>query len=65
MEQEELLSLHLYIYVQNNPIKYIDPSGNVTKWEGIQAHKYLQIYFKYLYLRMHKPELFTEQYLDQ
>lgn len=61
-EQEELLSLNLYIYVQNNPIKYIDPSGNVTRWEGIQAHKYLQIYFKYLYLKMHKSMLGWAEY---
>ena len=48
-EQGEPITLNFYIYVNNNPIRYIDPSGYYTLEEGKIAHQQLQIFFMALY----------------
>jgi len=39
----EPLSLNLYVYVQGNPNRWIDPSGHATKCGNVQWNMYMEI----------------------
>ncbi|MFJ2043903.1 RHS repeat-associated core domain-containing protein [Paenibacillus taichungensis] len=63
-ELDDPLSLNLYAYVQNNPLRYVDPSGRSkfgSTAYGQYAHKALGNIFKLINLFTKEDVAFTEK----